>query len=297
MKIKLEEIINELKSIDSVYIIGHNGIDADSYFSSYVLSKILKSFNINAYFTILSNYVFSQDDKELIADYLKDKPLILNIDNIESKKFILVDHNDLDQSLKNNGEVLFSIDHHIDCKKISKCYSSEYTSTLLYIYDLFKDIYNFSENDKLLVALSVICDSEYLTTSRFGVNDKKIYDELSVCLDVNQIRNKYFKTTDFSLDIHTNIEMNYKLYNILGNEFNRVILKIYSCDRIYIDEYLKELDNCYDNYILICNEYDTSKTLVFYNGLLTLEYDYILSSSVLIIKDILSKHKKVDTNI
>ena len=32
----------KLKKMDSVYIIGHNNLDADSYFSSYILSKILK---------------------------------------------------------------------------------------------------------------------------------------------------------------------------------------------------------------------------------------------------------------
>ena len=33
-------VINSLKKLNNVYIIGHNNVDADSYFSSYILSKI-----------------------------------------------------------------------------------------------------------------------------------------------------------------------------------------------------------------------------------------------------------------
>ena len=69
---------------------------------------------------------------------------------------------------------------------------------------------------------------------------------------------------------------------------NRVNLKGYSKDRKYINDYLIELDKDYNNPLLIWNEYDTMKTLVYYNGCLTKEYDFILTSSVLIIKDILN---------
>ena len=207
-------LIDELKDVNEVYIIGHNNIDADSYFSSYILSKIFNSFNINAHFTILDNYIFNDENKDIINDYLKEKPVILNREKINNKSFILVDHNDINQSLKNNKcNVLFSVDHHIDTNMV-KCYSEEYASTLLYIYSLFKDIYKFSYEDKVLIALSVMTDSEYLTSTRFKESDKKLYDELDVKLDTKEVRNKYFKTTDFNLDIMYNINNNYKSYNI-----------------------------------------------------------------------------------
>jgi len=282
--------IDSLKNINEIYVIGHNNVDADSYFSSYILSKILNSFNINSHFAILDDYMISEENKEIINDYLNEKPIILRRKEIENKSFILVDHNDINQSLKNNAcNILFSIDHHIDTKQIEKCYSEEFASTLLYIYDLFKDKYNFSYEDKVLIALSVMTDSEYLTSTRFKESDKLLYDELKVNLDYKKIRDKYFKTTNFNLDIKFNISNNHKPYNIENINIDRVILKGYSKDKKYIKEYIKEANKIYGNNFLIWNEYDTLKTEVYYNGILVKTYNYILTSSVLIIKDLIKE--------
>lgn len=292
LKKEEQEKLNNLKNLDVLYIIGHNNIDFDSYFSSYILSKIFKSLNINAKFTILDNYGIGDDDKEIINDYKIEEPFILNRDEMKNKYFILVDHNDIDQSLKNdNCNILFAIDHHIDSKKVKECYSTEYTSTLLYIYDMFKNIYNFSEQEKKLIALSVMTDSEYLTTSRFKDSDKALYEELNVNINPKEIQAKYFKTTDFNLDINYNIKNNYKSYNIENKNINRVILKGYHNDRKYIERYLDEFSKLYNNALFIWNEYDTLKTLVYFNSILIKEYNYILTSSVLIIKDLLSNKK------
>jgi len=281
---------SKLKIFDKVYIIGHNNMDFDSYFSSYILSKILKKFNVNAEFTILDDYTFSDENKEIINDHKKVDPIVLNREEIDNKNFILVDHNDIDQSLKNEKcNILLAIDHHIDCKKIKECYSVEYTSTLLYIYDMFKKIYTFNEEEKKLIALSVMADSEYLTTTRFKDSDKELYDELNININPKEIQSKYFKTTDFSLDIIYNIKNNYKAYNIDNVNINRVILKGYSKDKNNIEKYLKEFDKLYNNTLFIWNEYDTLKTLVYFNSNLVKKYDYILTSSVLIIKDLLKE--------
>jgi len=294
--LKKEELekLNNLKKLDSLYIIGHNNMDFDSYFSSYILSRILRSLNINAIFAILDDYNIGDDDKKIIDNYQKEKPIILNRKEIDSKNFILVDHNDIDQSLKSDYcNIILAIDHHIDSKKVKECYSVEYTSTLLYIYDLFKNIYNFNEEEKELIALSVMTDSEYLTTTRFKDSDKLLYDELNININPKEIQSKYFKTTDFNLDILHNIKNNYKEYNIENININRVILKGYSKDKNKIENYLKEFKKLYNNTLFIWNEYDTLKTLVYFNSKLVKEYDYILTSSVLIIKDLI-KEKIVD---
>lgn len=283
----MQELLKKFKNIDSIYVIGHNNMDFDSYFSSYILSKILRSLNINAMFTILDDYNIGDDDKKIINDYKKETPIILKRKEIDNKNFILVDHNDIDQSLKNdNCNILLAIDHHIDSKKVKECYSVEYTSTLLYIYDLFKNIYKFSEEEKELIALSVMTDSEYLTTTRFKDSDKELYKKLNININPKEIQSKYFKTTDFSFDINYNIKNNYKFYNIENININRVILKGYFNDRKYIDKYLNEFSKLYNNALFIWNEYDTLKTLVYFNSNLVKEYDYILTSSVLIIKDL-----------
>lgn len=289
-----EEIdkLDNLKNMDCIYVIGHNNMDFDCYFSSYILSKILKSLNINAVFTILDDYNIGDSDKEIINDYKKESPFVLKREEIGNKNFALTDHNDIEQSLKNNNcNILFAIDHHIDCKKIKECYSVEYTSTLLYIYDMFKKIYNFNAEEKELIALSVMTDSEYLTTTRFKDSDRKLYDELNVNINPKLIQSRYFKTTNFNLDIDYNIKNNYKPYNIENKNINRVILKGYYNDRRYIDKYLSEFSELYNNTLFIWNEYDTLKTLVYFNSILVKEYNYILTSSVLIIKDLLNDKK------
>ena len=289
LKNEIKEKFENLKKYDEIYVLGHNNMDFDSYFSSFILSKILRELGINAKFAVLDYYSIGDTDKNIINDFKTDSPIILKNEEINKKYFILVDHNDTNQSLgQGSYNVLFAIDHHIDSKSIKKCYSVEYTSTLLFIYDIFKHIYKFNEEEKRIIALSVMTDSEYLVTSRFKENDKKLYDELNVSINPEKMRLKYFKTTDFHLRVDENIKNNYKFYNINNVNINRVNLKGYYKNRKYINDYLIELDKNYNNPLLIWNEYDTMKTLVYYNGCLTREYDFILTSSVLIIKDILN---------
>ena len=133
-------------------------------------------------------------------------------------------------------------------------------------------------------------DSEYLTTTRFKDSDKKLYDELNIDINPREIQSKYFKTTDFNLNIDYNIKNNFKTYNIENITINRVILKGYKKDRKYIDDYLKEFNELYNNTLFIWNEYDTLKTLVYFNSNLVKEYDYILTSSILIIKDLFKEN-------
>lgn len=286
-------LLDLLNKNDEIYIIGHNSIDCDSMFSSYVLSRILNKLGYNTKFTILDDYLYSENDIDIINNYLKEKPIILKRENIKNKKFILVDHNDLNQSIIVNNAVL-AIDHHIDTKQIKNCYSIEYTSALLYIYDLFKNIYKFNNYEKDLIAISVITDSEYLTSSRFKNSDKKLYEELNTSINVDEFRNKYFKTTDFNKSIDENIKSNHKLYNIEDVVIDRVIIKAYSKDIKYVDSYLEKLNKKYLNYILIWIEYDSKKTNVYHNNELIKTYDYVLTSSVLIIKDLfLNKDQKL----
>ncbi len=159
MKETALKIIKELKEYNELYVIGHNNIDSDSFFSSYLLSKILQSFGINAKQCILEDYQILEDDRGEIETFKKEDPIVLPKEEIKDKTFILVDHNDPDQSLKMNANIVLSIDHHIVTNKVKNCYSIEYTSTGLYLYDLFKEIYSFSQEEKDIIALTVITDS------------------------------------------------------------------------------------------------------------------------------------------
>ena len=292
MKETALKIINDLKKYDELYIIGHNNIDFDSYYSSYLLYKVLRSFNINAYFCLLDDYSILEDDKKQINDFKEEEPVILKRKDIESKTFILVDHNDPSQSLMNEKcNIVLSIDHHIETHKVKNCYSIEYTSTGLFIYDLFKDVYEFSQSLKNIIAFSVMSDSCFLATTRFKDSDKVLFNELNSDLDPVEMRKKYFKTTDFSLDIDYNIKNNHKVYHVDDYEINRVIIKGYDSDKKYIDDYVKRSNEIYTHNLFIFNDFENLDTYVYYNGKILKTYDYIITSSMLITKNLIKEIK------
>ena len=283
----LEELLNKIKKYKEVYIIGHKNPDADSIFSSIILENILKSFNIDAKAIILDDFIYSENDIDIMNEYLVNKPLIINKDLLKEKNIILVDHNDPSQStLDTSYNIIGSIDHHMESNLVYTL-SGIYTSTSLYIYDLFKDIYNFNEYEKNLIALATMTDSEYLTTTRFTDNDKKLYDSLDIKLNVENIRNKYFKTTNFNIEPLINIKNNHKVYNIENININRTMIKAYEKDNIYIDNYLNAIKELENKWFMIWNEYDTKKTYIYYDSKLIKTYNYIITSSVLILKDLI----------
>lgn len=283
----LEELLNKIKKYKEVYIIGHKNPDADSIFSSIILENILKSFNIDAKAIILDDFIYSENDIDIMNEYLVNKPLIINKDLLKDKNIILVDHNDPSQStLDASYNIIGSIDHHMESNLVYTL-SGIYTSTSLYIYDLFKDIYNFNEYEKNLIALATMTDSEYLTTTRFTDNDKKLYDSLDIKLNVENIRNKYFKTTNFNIEPLINIKNNHKVYNIENININRTMIKAYEKDNIYIDNYLNAIKELENKWFMIWNEYDTKKTYIYYDSKLIKTYNYIITSSVLILKDLI----------
>lgn len=283
---------NELSEYKEIYVIGHANPDADSIFSSYVLSKILKKKGINAKFSVLKDYyTYSYEDEKVIKTYLKEDPVILNNDMTEELNFILVDHNDPEQSIK-KGNVLCAIDHHIDSKKILNCYTEEYTSTLLYIYDLFKEEYKFSEYEKKLVAISVLCDSEYLASSRFGIKDKRLFDELNQNIDVRKFREEFFKVTDLNKKIEDIFKDNYKKYSFDTKIINRVNVKAYKESRKYLETFIKHMQNLDGIWLLLWCEYDTSKSYIVVknnNKITKIAVNYIATSSVLVIKELINK--------
>ena len=283
----LEELLNKIKKYKEVYIIGHKNPDADSIFSSIILENILKSFNLDAKAIILDDFIYSENDIDIMNEYLVNKPLIINKDLLKEKNIILVDHNDPSQStLDTSYNIIGSIDHHMESNLVYTL-SGIYTSTSLYIYDLFKDIYNFNEYEKNLIALATMTDSEYLTTTRFTDNDKKLYDSLDIKLNVENIRNKYFKTTNFNIEPLINIKNNHKVYNIENININRTMIKAYEKDNIYIDNYLNAIKELENKWFMIWNEYDTKKTYIYYDSKLIKTYNYIITSSVLILKDLI----------
>ncbi len=289
-KIRKQLIENQINNIlelcldKEIYILGHNNPDADSIISSYILNNIFKSLGINSHFCILkSNYDYTFHDKKLLEDNFKYKPEIVSDKN---KYFILVDHNNLD-GLKKEC-VLGSFDHHVIKNEIDNILEIEYASTSLLLYDLFKDKYNFNEEEKYLIGLATLSDTDYLTSTRFTEIDKDIYDELGLNIDVKEYQKKYFVTTDFSLGIDRNFEVNRKEYIRNNKKITRIQISSYDDKELnnYIDK-AKEI-NC----LLIWLNYDLNTTTIYYESRI-IKLDYLLSSTYLVFNLLENQQKAI----
>lgn len=271
----INDILNRCKN-KKIYVIGHKNPDFDSIISSLILTNILKYNNCDAIFSLRDENII---EKELINDYLNEEYSV--IDNYEDKEFILVDHNNLDGINKNN--VIGAIDHHIITGEIDNLIEIEYASCCLLIYDLFKEKYDFSEKEKMLIGLTVLTDTEYLTSSRYNEISKKLYNELNLNLDVKKIQQKYFKTTDFKKSIQFNLKDNYKEYTYSNVKIRRSMITSYSYEKQrYYDEYKESMESN-DIDLLIWCDYEKLTTYIIYNGM-ELIYPNFTTSTNLVIK-------------
>lgn len=253
----LEDIINSCRD-KKVYVIGHHNPDPDSVFSAYLLTNIFKSMGIDAVFSVRDRKII---DEDLINDYLEEKAKTIR--KYDDKYFILVDHNNLDGIDKD--KVIGAIDHHKITSEVDNLIEIEYASCGLLIYDLFKYIYKFSKKEKVLIVLSVLSDTDYLVSSRFSLEDKKLYNELKLKLDENELKLKYFKTTDFSKSISNNLHSNYKEY--MDGMIKRSMIYSYSDDyKKYYSLYVSKLEENNINLLIWC-DYEGKKVYVHYNGL------------------------------
>lgn len=281
-----------LKKYDHIYIIGHKNPDADTLISSYLLANVLKSFHIKAEAAILNDgYKTIDEEKDIVKAFFDLQPIILNKDETKDLNFILVDHN-LKNSSITHGNVLGCIDHHFyPFNDIPVNYLiGDYASTAEYIYELYKHLYEFSEAEKKLISLTIITDTKFLRTSRYKESDALILKELNTNFDIDELRQEYFRVSNFDLPIADNFNLKHKLYTKDKFVIHTTYLNAFKAHYHYLDSYLKYMELQPENWVLIWYEYDTSKTYVHVkiNGITSyLVYNFIASRANDIIKDIL----------
>lgn len=271
----LDNIISNAKG-RKVYVLGHSNPDCDSIISSYLLCSILKSLGIDAVFARRSGTI---NDKELIDKYLGVE--CEEITDYSDKYFILVDNNKLDGIDKDN--VIGSIDHHVISGEVEDLIEIEYASCGLLIYDLFKDKYNFSDKEKELIFLTVVCDTEFLNSSRYREYDKNIIKGFNIKLDINELKDKYLTLTDFNKDVDDNLYLDYKEYSFNDLIIKRSIIRSNSGDRIkYYNIYSSNMEKNNINLMIWC-DYDEGKTYINYNGK-SLIHPFFTTSTNLVLK-------------
>ncbi len=258
-----------------IYVIGHSNPDIDSYYSSFLLTRILKSFGIDCVCAVRDT---SFADPKWIQDYpIADYEVV---EDYNSKNFILVDHNSLDGILKEN--VLAAFDHHRITGEVSNLYEAEYSSCGLLLYDFFKNYYSFTEEDKTMIAFTVLSDTEFLTSSRFGEEDQLLYEELGIPLQLEELKKKYLKTNNFQLDICSNFFKDFKKYNYDKLVIKRSMIRSYHDDfNKYFPIYQKEMDS-YDIDLLIWCDYEDISTFISYSDE-SFQFPYFTTSTYLVL--------------
>ena len=276
----LDNIIMNCKGKE-VFVLGHKNPDADSIISSYILSRILKRLGANAHFAVLSEqYEYCKSDIKLINNFIKEEPVI--VDDINNKLFVLVDHNNLEGLSTDN--VIGAIDHHIMTGEVYDTLEIEYASTGLLIYDLFKDMYEFTAEEKELIGLSVLADTDYLCSSRFTEEDKKLFLELDFKLDVEKLQKEYFLVNDMSLSIMDNLMINYKEYIKDIGRVRRSLIYTYTEEyENNFNKYVEYLNNSDDNWLLIWCDFERKNTYAWFMGK-SYELGYLVTSTNLVFK-------------
>lgn len=194
----------------------------------------------------------------------------------------MVDHNNLEGLSTDN--VIGVIDHHIMTGEVYDTLEIEYASTGLLIYDLFKDMYEFTAEEKELIGLSVLADTDYLCSSRFTEEDKKLFLELDFKLDVEKLQKEYFLVNDMSLSIMDNLMINYKEYIKDIGRVRRSLIYTYTEEyENNFNKYVEYLKNSDDNWLLIWCDFEGKNTYAWFMGE-TYELGYLVTSTNLVFK-------------
>ena len=285
----------EYKKFEPIYVIGHEHSDVDSIVSSKIMCDIFNDSGIKSYYAILdSDYEIDDYNKSLIDECMNYNPVVIKRKDINKYNWFLVDHNDISQSLKTSTNVIGCLDHHINSNQIKNVMLSDVCANALFIYDIFKSEYDFSNEQKYQIFIAFLCDSTYGKSSKYRLEDGKLADELGFGHDYEKYFKKFFKTTDLSKGVKEALYTSYKKYVFDKIEFESSSISSYGTKGLY--EYKSLISNI-NSFLGIWKDYKSNKTYVFFNyknKLKEFKYNFIASRATTILNDVLKYIKEGD---
>ena len=282
------------KQYEPIYVIGHSSPDIDAIVSSKILSNILNKLGIKAYQCILDeNYEIDEYNMNMIKDCMDDfNPTIIKKSDIYNHNFFLIDHNDRMQSVGKIANVIASIDHHPNAYNVDDVTLSDICSISLYLYSEFKNIYEFSKEEKKQIYYAFLNDSMYGKASRYKESDGLLADELGFGHDYDKYFKKYFIPTNLSNGIESMLYNGLKKYQFDDVHFEGGYIETYGTDGL--EEYRKIISNTtnfFGRWVDVKNE----KTYVifnFENKIKEFNYNFIASRSTTILNDVIQYLKE-----
>lgn len=284
--------INDLKQYEPLYIIGHRNPDVDTIFSSYLLSNILNYFGVKSYYSILNkDYDIDEYNKRIIDDYLDFNPVISDIESLDKYNFVLVDHNDPNQSVGKGSNIVFGLDHHKNCKILDNIIVSDLCCNCLHIYNYFKNIYSFNDKEKELIMIATLTDTLFFKSDRYKERDKLLVSELGVNINSEELLEKYFIETDLSMGIDKFLEKSDRNFTYFGINFSSSVVQSIGDKNDSIIKYKDCILNKRDNHLGMWKDLTNNKTYVFFkiNGRLKeYIYNFIASRASTVIPEVIN---------
>ncbi|MBE6895126.1 MAG: hypothetical protein E7483_05965 [Ruminococcaceae bacterium] len=276
--------LNIFKNTDIIYITGHRNPDADSLVSAKIMQDILIDNGIDARWVVWQGDKVDPSSVLLLENIMDKKPLILADSDIKGKKFLLVDHNDVLQSIGDKNLAIAAIDHHSPSGQIENLYFSDHCCTALYIYMMFCDSYDFSDTQKQQIFRAFLGDSVFGRSSRYKTDkDGAAVRKLGYSNDYDEYFKKYFIPTDLTDYKTAFAENGVKSYKYSWAEMKSGYIE--AMDTALLAEYKSFVADYSGNFLGIWLDYSVPKTYAFfkYSGkLYEYVYDCVASRAALI---------------
>lgn len=257
----------------TVYILGHDNIDIDSFISSILLSKLLSYKNINNRIVIVDKKI-----EQISYDFIKNvigydlNEYIVEENDIVGKNVILVDHH----KTKYNVNVLGCIDHHPTKELFYYDFYINRTagSCGRLIYDLMiQENYVFSVEDYHMIMYSVMVDTNGLRSTKYTEEDEEymlmFYDILKLKReDIKSMIDKCIFPTDLTQTTDKIVKNGIKEYDIKGIKIKSSYIEVNNIPLIKINDYILFLQNYInpqntDLWVFIVIDYYNNSTTIF----------------------------------
>jgi inorganic pyrophosphatase/exopolyphosphatase len=278
--------LDYLKKYSKIMVIGHKTPDTDTAISSCILCNILNYFGIKANYAVLDGEKLNQSCQKMVNDVISFKPLILKDKDIAKYHYFLVDHNDPLQSIKDKTLIVGVIDHHPNSWSYKKAIFTKYCSTTLAIYDLFKDIYPFSDEEKQAIYMGLVDDSSFGRNSRYKDIDRDLVSKMGLNPDVSIYFDKYFiPTNNNNIAFENN---GHKSYDFNGIKFDSTYIE--RLDTNGLNDYKEFISKHNHNFLGLWIDYKDLKTYTFLkykNKFIEKNYDYVAARSTTVLNDML----------
>lgn len=271
----------------TVYVTGHRNPDADSLVSAKIMAEILCHNGIDAVWTVFSDDANGKGEK-LLEGILTEKPFVMDRDSIGDKKFLLVDHNDVSQSVGSVKNVIAAVDHHVDSGQIKNLYLSDYCCTALYIFMMFRDSYCFTEKQRTQIFRAVLSDCTFGKSSRYRPKeDGDAVKLLGFDTNFESYFEQFFVPTDLSKAPQIFAANGKKSYSFPWAQFDSTYIE--ATNTHLLADYVKFIGDYDGGFLGIWIDYSVPKTYVYFKNNGTVHhftYDCIASRAATILPQV-----------